>query len=72
MDSLVSWLCVRERKRLRLRMVNAEIRADLVASFRLTDIPALVLVKERRVVTCLEGRATGAQIDQAILPHLPR
>ncbi len=70
MESLVSGLSVRERKRLRLRLVNADVRTDLLASFGLKDIPALVLIREHKVVACLEGRATGAQISEAILPQL--
>jgi thioredoxin-like negative regulator of GroEL len=70
MQSVVSWLYVRERRRLRLRTVDADARPDLVASFGLAGAPALVLVKDHRVVACVEGRATGRQIDEAILPHL--
>jgi thioredoxin-like negative regulator of GroEL len=70
MDSLVSWLCVRERKRLRLHAVNADEHPDVVTGFGLTRIPALVLVKDGQAVARIEGRATGSQIDETILPHL--
>ena len=70
MDGLVSWLYVRERKRLRLRLVNVEDREDLAKQFRVSRVPTLVLVKGRSVVARLEGRVTGREIDEAVLPHL--
>jgi len=70
MDGLVSWLYVRERKRLRLRMVNVDVCRDIAERFRVTTVPTLMLVKGRRVVARLEGKVTGQQIDEAMLPHL--
>ncbi|SRR5581483_1907446 len=70
MDGLVSWLYVRERKRLRLRMVNVDVCRDIAERFRVATVPTLVLVKGRRVVARLEGKVTGQQIDDAMLPHL--
>jgi thioredoxin 1 len=70
MDGLVSWLYVRERKQLRLRLINVDVSPDLARRFRVTAVPTLVLVKNREVVARLEGRVTGQQIDDAMLPHL--
>jgi thioredoxin-like negative regulator of GroEL len=70
MDGLVSWLYVRERKRLRLRTVNVDRYRELAERFRVGTVPTLVLVKDKRVVARLEGRVTGRQMDRAILPHL--
>lgn len=70
MDGLVSWLYVRERRRLRLHLVNVDVRADLARRFKVAVVPTLVLIKERRVVARLEGRVTGQQLDEATLPHL--
>ncbi len=70
MDGLVSWLYVRERKRLRLRLVNVDDREDIAARFRVSKVPTLVLVKGRAVVARLEGKVTGREIDEAVLPHL--
>ncbi len=70
MDGLVSWLYVRERRRLRLRTVDVDSNRDIAERFRVTTVPTLMLVKDRRVVVRLEGRVTGRQIDEAILPHL--
>ena len=70
MDGLVSWLYVRERKRLRLRMVNVDACKDIAERFKVETVPTLLLVKDRRVVARLEGKVTGQQIDDAMLPHL--
>ena len=70
MDGLVSWLYVRERRRLRLRTVDVDRDAVIAERFRVTTVPTLMLVKDKRVVVRLEGRVTGRQIDNAILPHL--
>jgi len=70
MDGIVSWLYVRERKRLRLQTVDVERHGDLASRFGVSDVPSLILVKDGRVVSRLDGRVTGQQIDDAMLPHL--
>jgi hypothetical protein len=55
MESLVAWVKVTQKKRLRVVDVDAE---------------SLVLIKDRRVVGRLEGRVTGREIDDLIRPHL--
>lgn len=70
MDGLVSWLYVRERKRLRLRLVNVDTCRRTADRYGVSQVPTLVLIKGRQVVATLEGRVTGQQIDDAVLPHL--
>ena len=70
MDGLVSWLYVRERQRLRLRPVNVDVCPEVAERYDVADVPTLVLIKDRGVVARLEGRVTGQQIDDALLPHL--
>jgi thioredoxin 1 len=70
MDGLVSWLYVRERKRLRLRLVNVDISAQTAERYLVSEVPTLVLIKGREIVARLEGKVTGQQIDAAVLPHL--
>jgi thioredoxin-like negative regulator of GroEL len=72
MEGVVSWLFVRERKRLRLETINVETHDEIASRFDVTDVPALVLVKDGRVVSRLDGKATGQQVDDAVLPHLRR
>ena len=70
MDGLVSWLYVRERKRLRLRLVNVDVCAETAERYRVSSVPTLLLLKGRQVVARLEGKVPGHQIDAAVLPHL--
>jgi thioredoxin-like negative regulator of GroEL len=72
MDGLVSWLFVRERKRLRVRMVNVDVCVRTAERYGITQVPTLVLIKGREIVARLEGRVTGQQLDDAVLPHLGR
>ena len=70
MQSLVAWVKVTQKKRLRVLEVDADASPTLVSRLKVTKVPALVLIKDRQVVARLEGRATGRQIDELIRPHL--
>jgi thioredoxin len=70
MDGIVSWLYVRERKRLRLQAINVDTHDEIASRFSVSSVPALILVKGGKVVSRLDGRVTGQQIDAAMLPHL--
>jgi thioredoxin-like negative regulator of GroEL len=70
MESLVAWVKVTQKKRLRVVDVDAERSRALAERLRIRKIPSLLLVKNRRVVGRLEGRATGRQIEELIRPHL--
>ena len=50
--------------------VDADRQRSLTDSLAVRRVPSLLLVKDRRVVGRLEGRATGRQIDELIRPHL--
>jgi thioredoxin-like negative regulator of GroEL len=70
MESLVAWVKVTQKKRLRVIDVDADRNPVLTRELDVYEIPALVLVKGGRVVGRLDGRATGRQIDDLIRPHL--
>ena len=70
MDGLISWLYVRERRRLRVRLVNVELSKRTAERYRISTVPTILLIKGRDVVARLEGKATGQQLDDAVLPHL--
>ena len=70
MESLVAWVKVTQKKRLRVIDVDADRNPALAQELDVAELPALVLIKDRRVVGRLEGRATGRQIDDLIRPHL--
>jgi len=70
MESLVAWVRVTQKKRLRVIDVDADENPGIVQKLAVDQIPALVLVKDHRVLGRLEGKATGQQIDDLIRPHL--
>jgi thioredoxin-like negative regulator of GroEL len=70
MESLVAWVRVTQKKRLRVVDVDADARPELVEKLGVTETPSLVLVKDRHVVGRLDGRVTGRAIDDLIRPHL--
>jgi thioredoxin-like negative regulator of GroEL len=70
MESLVAWVKVTQKRRLRVVDVDADQNPAIARELDVSEIPSLVLIKNRRVVGRLEGRATGRQIDELIRPHL--
>jgi thioredoxin-like negative regulator of GroEL len=70
MESLVAWVKVTQKKRLRVIDVDADRNPVLTQELQVSEVPALVLIKNRRIVGRLEGRATGRQIDELIRPHI--
>jgi thioredoxin-like negative regulator of GroEL len=70
MESLVAWIKVTQKKRLRVIDVDADDNPALVRELGVSRVPALVLVKDHQVLGRLEGRATGRQIDELIRPHI--
>jgi thioredoxin-like negative regulator of GroEL len=70
MESLVAWVRVTQKKRLRVVDVDADERPELVDRLGVTETPSLVLIKDRHVVGRLDGRVTGSAIDKLIRPHL--
>jgi thioredoxin 2 len=70
MASLVAWVKVTQKRRLRVIDVDADRNPALADRLDVSEVPSLVLVKDHRVVDRLEGRATGRQIDDFIRPHL--
>ena len=72
MESLLAHLARKERTRLRVARVEADASAELADRLEVTDVPTLVLVKDRRPVARLEGRASAPQIERMLEPHLVR
>lgn len=70
MDSLVAHIARKERKSLRVVRVDVNERPDLAGRFQVGAAPALILVKEGRVVERLEGRASASRIERMLEPHL--
>ena len=70
MESLLAHLARKERARLRVSRVDADANAALCERLGVTDVPTLVLVKDRRPVARLEGRASAPQIERMLEPFL--
>ena len=70
MASLVAWVKVTQKRKLRVIDVDVDTHPALVCELGVIEVPALVLVKDRNVVARLVGRATGREIDEFIRPHL--
>jgi thioredoxin-like negative regulator of GroEL len=71
MESLLAHLARKERDRLRVWRVDADQQGDWVERFRVSQVPTLVLVKDRKAVALLEGRASAPQIERMLEPFLP-
>jgi thioredoxin-like negative regulator of GroEL len=70
MESLLAHIARKERERLRVTIVDIDERADFAERFKVETVPTLVLVKDKRVVARLEGRASAPRIERMLAPHL--
>ena len=72
MESLLAHLERKERDRLRVRRVDVDAQPDLAERFQIEVVPTLVLVKDRRAVSRIDGRTSAPKIEAMLEPHLPR
>jgi thioredoxin-like negative regulator of GroEL len=71
MASLIAWVHVTEKNRLRVVEVDADSNEPLMNALDVETVPALVLLDEdSHVVARHEGRATGRQIERLIRSHV--
>ena len=70
MESLLAHLERKERDRLRVRRVDVDVSPEIAERFRVTVVPTLVLVKDKRVVSRLDGRTSAPKIEAMLEPHL--
>jgi thioredoxin 1 len=70
MESLLAHLARKERDRLSVSRIDVDASPEWAERFAIADVPALVLVKERRPVARLEGRVSAPQIERMLAPHL--
>jgi thioredoxin-like negative regulator of GroEL len=71
MESLLAHLARKERDRLRIWRVDADQQEDWVERFKVSQVPTLVLVRDRNALARLEGRASAPQIERMLEPYLP-
>jgi thioredoxin 1 len=72
MESLVAHVARKERARLRVAEVDIDKQPELAKRFRVTTVPTLALVKDKRVVGRLEGRVSAPRIEELLEQHLDR
>ena len=70
MESLVAHVARKERTRLRVTEIDVDEQPELAERFRVTTVPTLALVKDKRVVGRLEGRVSAPRIEQLLATHL--
>ena len=70
MASLVAWIRVTEKKRLRVIEIDADASPKLAGALEVSVVPTLVLLHGSKVLGRLEGRATGGEITRLIGPHV--
>jgi thioredoxin-like negative regulator of GroEL len=71
MDSLLAHLARKERRRLRVVRVDVDDDPDTAKRFNVRRVPALILVKGKRIVARFDGRAKQADIEELVEPYLP-
>jgi thioredoxin 1 len=70
MESLLAHIARKERDTLAVKRVDVDERPDLAERFQISAVPALALVKGKRVVATLEGRATAPTIESMLDLHV--
>jgi thioredoxin-like negative regulator of GroEL len=70
MESLLAQLARKERHRLSVKSVDVEEEPELAKRFKVRKVPTLVLIKGKRTVARLEGRANAAEIEDLVEEHL--
>lgn len=70
MESLVAWVKVTEKKRLKVVDLDADRSPELARRLGVEKTPTLLVLFGGSVVRRLEGRATGRQIDALIRPFV--
>jgi len=69
MESLLAHLARKERTRVRIMRVEVEDQPELAEKFRVEAVPTLVLVKRKRVVDRIDGRASAPGIEAMLARH---
>jgi thioredoxin-like negative regulator of GroEL len=70
MESLLAHLARKERERLRVSRIDVATSPEWADRLSVTQVPTLVLLKDRRPVERLEGRVSAPQIERMLAPYL--
>jgi thioredoxin 1 len=71
MESLLAHLARKERDRLDVKRIDVSKRPQAAERLNVDVVPTLLLIKEKRVVGRLEGRASAPKIERLLEEHLP-
>ena len=71
MESLLAHLERKERERLRVRRVDVDANPELAERFDVKVVPTLVLVKDKKALSRLDGRTSAPRIEAMLEQHLP-
>jgi thioredoxin-like negative regulator of GroEL len=70
MESLLAHLERKERHRLSIKRVDVDQEPELAKRFKVRSVPTLILIKGKRAVARLEGKARAAEIEALVDRHL--
>lgn len=70
MESLLAHLARKERHRLSVTNVDVEAQPELAERFKVRSVPTLILIKGKRAVGRIEGKANAAEIEELVDRHL--
>jgi thioredoxin 1 len=70
MESLLAHIARKERGKLEVKKVDVDERPEIAERFQITEVPALAIVRGKRVVARLEGRSTAPKIEALLEEHL--
>jgi thioredoxin 1 len=70
MESLLAHLARKERGRLRITRIDVTASPEWVDRLRITQVPTLILLKDRRPVERLEGRVSASKIERMLAQYL--
>lgn len=70
MESLLAHIARKERHRLRVVQVDVDERRDVAERLAVSAAPTIVLVRDRRAIARIEGRASAPRIEQLLEEHL--
>ena len=70
MESLLAHIARKERSRLRVVQVDVDERRDVADRLGVEVVPALVLVRDKRAIARIDGRASAPRIEAMLDEHL--
>jgi len=66
MESVVASLQTRNRARVAVRVVDADANPQVVSRLGVEEIPAIVFLRDRRAIACLQGRVTLDELEEIL------